>query len=78
MPINYIVGVVLLILFWGIAALIMWGAVATGQAFFAMDGIVAKIAGVLIPIVFIVPVGLAFFTGGLTAVGASAATNFWK
>ena len=64
-------GVVTLIVFWVIAGLILWGAVATGQAFWAMEGVVAKIAGVLIPLMFIVPFAVTFFFAGLGGVGVS-------
>jgi hypothetical protein len=70
-----VLALVLLIVMWTIAGLIMWGAVATGQYFFKgatedsdSSGVSLgyKIAGVLIPLTFIVPFSLAFFVGGIT------------
>ena len=82
METNIVVGVVLLIILWGLAALIMWGAVATGQYFFSQGAMYAvsspgtklgyEIGGVLIPLLFIAPFSLAFFLGGFGAFSSAA------
>ena len=66
---NKVFGLVFLVVFWLIAGLIMWGAVATGQYFFGLKDAAggngpsggAMAGGVLIPLLFIVPISLTFF-----------------
>lgn len=75
-----VVGIVFLLILWLIAGLVLWGAIATGNYFFAQGDRYAesspgaslgfKAGGVLIPLLFIAPISLAFFIAGLGAVGA--------
>ncbi len=77
-----VVGLVVLIVCWAIAGLIMWGAVETGKYFFSQtDGTdggpstLAKIAGILIPLLFIAPSSVAFFFAGISSGVAGVAVD---
>ena len=80
-----IVGIISLIILWGIAGLVMWGAVATGQYFFDQGATYKEsspgtklgyeVGGVLIPLLFIAPFSLIFFAGGIGAVSSSIASS---
>lgn len=78
---DIIVGIIVLVVLWAVAGLILWGAVATGQYFFALGeqykdtnpaaNIGAKIGGVLFGLT-IGGLALPFLYGGAAAVGVSA------
>lgn len=80
-----ILGLIALIILWGIAGLTMWGAVATGQYFFKQGETYKEsspgtklgyeVGGVLIPLLLIAPFSLVFFVAGIGAVGGDLAMS---